>query len=480
MRSSGIADAIIFTRRDEVARFALDNFKIKGVSNILTPEDPDKAIDAVTRFSKALLVIDWQYGEAEVVRVLAAHRKKNAGTPRPVLLIADEVSESLVATAAEYGVTQIFTEDVSFKNLGGRIASMLISESLPDELRKVIGDATTARESGDLKGAAQLLQKALGKHPQNLRLRCEAAEVLMRLDQWDKAAQLLDGLEQTKPPYLRAVHLMGRCQMKLGKFAEAVKSFETANLFNPHDADRMVDLGHAFLSLDRTKEADLHFDKALKLEPRSHEARVGKGKCKLMDGHVNDALSLMRDVAGDLELASVFNTCAVMNMRRGRFDAGMELYRSALKAIGKNPRIQARLHFNLGIGWRRKSEPQKALQAFETARKLDPAYAKAKEQLETLAAAQRAVTGRPTPVPGDAGDAGDRSHGAKAPSTAASPGVADDMFQRLGAEPDLDSLLDENLEEGLYDDPQDDRDEDEHGPDKKPAGKASVTKKRPA
>lgn len=444
MRSSLIADAVIFTRRPTILKIASDHLKMKGVSNVLTPGEAEACTDNLVRFPKALLVADWEGGPPEpVVRILSANRRSD-GQLRPILLIASTVSEQLIATAAEYGVTQIFTEAVTIKNLGARIANLLIADSMPDDIRKTLGEVSEARTGGDLKASLQLLQKALQKHPTNLRLKAEAAETLLGMGEAEKALTLLSGMEKTKPPYLRGIHLLGRCFMRLGRFEEGVQTLEQATLFNPHDADRLADIGQAFLQMDRIKEAGKKFDAALLVEPSHRQAKLGKGQTALMDGDVNEALAVLREVAGEVEMASIFNSCAVLNMRRGRHEAGMNLYSAALKALGKNSRLQARLYFNMGIGFRRWGKKDKASQAFQTAIKLDPNYKKAEEHLHILKhgdkplgeVVQETLEAEESLLP--KGGQTKRPHSEPALE-------GDDDFTS-----DLDSMLDDDMEESLF------------------------------
>ena len=160
------------------------------------------------------------------------------------------------------------------------------------------------------------------------------------------------------------------------------------------------------------------------------DAKIGKGQCSLMDDHVNEALTVMKEVASDLEMASIFNTCAVLNMRQGRHQSGMNLYQSGLKALGKDARLQARLFFNMGIGYRRWGKRDKALQAFTQAQKLDPHFKRVEAQIELMNAGT-------------------------APASLKKDEAKDLVHQTLDAgmvdfNTDLASLLDEDLEETLF------------------------------
>ncbi len=439
MRSSSTVDVIVFTDREEVKKPAGEHLRMKGVSNILCPQDADEAIDALNRHPKSLLIIDWELGPKCVARVLGYNRQKFVHENRPILLIASMVDDAIVTTAAEYHVTQIYTEALTVKNLGARLTNLIIGESSPSDVKKVLAQVAEARAGGNHKEAFNALSKALQKHPTHLRLKCEAAETLMTLGEWDKAHQLLAGLDSTKPPYLRAVHLLGRCLMKMGQFETAVEMLEKASLFNQHDVERLVDIGNALLHADRGDDAEKKFEAALGVDPNYRPAKVGKGQAKLLDGQVNDALSILREVSGEVEMASMFNVAAILNARRGRHEAGMNLYTAALKSLGKDERLQSRLHFNMGLGYRRWGKPEKAVTAFETAVKLDPSFEKAKTSLAATKSGSKAPAKKPPPSVAAAAK--------KAKATdipVAGAGLVD--FESL------DSPLDEDLlEESLYD-----------------------------
>jgi tetratricopeptide (TPR) repeat protein len=372
---------------------------MKAVSNVLMPDDVNECLDALSRFAKGLLIIDWECGSAEVTRILSENAKSKVGSLRMILLIADTMTENLVAIAAEYNVNQIYTEKLQLKTFGARLASMMVTEGGQTDLKKALTESHDAREKKKWPEALAPLQKLQAKQPDNLRLKAETADLYLQMGEWQKAAAALAGIEKSKPPYLRGLHLYGRCLMQAGRFEEAAKVMESANLFNPNDIDRLIDIGNTFLQLDKTKEAKEKFDAALALSAGSHEASVGKSKCLLLDGHVNDALAIMREVSGDVEMASIFNTSAVMSMRSGRHDAGMKLYQAALKALGKDDKIQARLYFNMGVGYRRSGQPDKAAPCFDQALKLDPKFEKARENALLVASSAVAAPQKIRPGP---------------------------------------------------------------------------------
>src|SRR4051812_48358776 len=106
---SGVVDAIVYTAIEELRTMARDELKKKEVSNILLPESAEDCVDLLRRFSKAILVVDWSVTAESAVKALSVSSAAEGGNVRSVLVIAAEINVEIVATAAEYGVSQVFS-----------------------------------------------------------------------------------------------------------------------------------------------------------------------------------------------------------------------------------------------------------------------------------------------------------------------------------------------------------------------------------
>ena len=442
MQSARISDVIILSSSAELIKGASDHLKAKGANNITVHARLDEAKEALTRFPRALLIADWDLGAAVVVPLLATNYSSKTGPLRPVLLAATHVSEALIAAAAEYSVSQIYADERSVKNLGPRLTALIMIEALSDDVKDGLAQAKEWNINGDSKRGLPLLLDLLKKHPQNLRLKAETADLLIQLGQPEEGLKLLSGMERAKPPYPRGVHLMGRALMRLGKFEEALKALETANLLNPHDTSRLVEIGLAYLQADNPQQAEVRFDAALSLDPDVREAKLGKSQCRLMEGDINEALEILREISGDVEKASIFNTCAVINIRQGRLQDALKLYAAALKAIPNALPVQARICFNIGLAYRRSGDKAHAKQAFEKSLALDPTFSKSKAQLAALSPELAPVKAAVPP--------GQKSH-PQIPQPFA-PKSMDSVFAPISADSsqEIDAMLEEDLEQSPF------------------------------
>ena len=392
-----VADAVIFTTSGPLSKQLAEILKMKQVINIVQADSADTASDAASRFPKALLIIDWSVGAEDAVKVLVAQSRKPEAIERPIMVIAETVESSLVATAAEYGVGQIYAEAIDRKLLSSRIGSLLIANSQSAPYKKTLTKVKKLREAGKWNETVEPLKALLTANPKDWNAKAELATTLLEMGHIEEAKKALTGVESTSPRFLRGVHILGRTQMLAGDFAGALATLESAHALNPNDPDRLVDIGSALLELDRVGEAKDFFDNALVIEPDLKNALVGKGKCLLIEENVNDALAILKGVTSSRELASIFNMSAVMTMRAGRHESGLKLYMAAIKALGKNQKIHARLLFNMGVGYRRWQRLDKALQCFKKSLEYDPSYSRAKDQVATVMAQSVAVPGEAVP-----------------------------------------------------------------------------------
>lgn len=380
-----INTAIIFLSRTSIRPLIRQELKSAGVSEVFTVETLDSCIEHLIAYPVALLVIDWEVGAENVNRTLKAAQGRFRVDTRPIMLIATEVSSALVAVGGEYQVSRIHTGEISRGAVQDHIDLLLEDEAVAAKLRIGLTQVAAARANCDFAAAEQILRQLVSEHPSNRRLVCELADNLIQTEQWNEALALLEKMGPAAAELdLRVEHLKARCLMKRGDFAGASSLLQLCKLINPYHADRLVDLGRALLHCDKIREALNNFDMALSLDRNHAGARSGAFQCRLLDGDVNDALALMRQMSGPRELASVFNNAAILAIRQGRFAQGLSLYRTAIGALGGDPTLQARLVFNLGIGFYKAMQPIEARECFDQAARIDPLFSNARHNSQVL------------------------------------------------------------------------------------------------
>ncbi|WP_141732969.1 tetratricopeptide repeat protein [Oligoflexus tunisiensis] len=383
-RELSVKSATVFISRNTVRSVIVREMKNYGIATINAFESVAEVCEELQKNPESLLVVDWEHGEQNVTKVLRAAQGPFRVDTRPIYFIALDLAERVIAVANEYNVMQIHTGEISQAQIVKNLDELLKYSTLSPACRKAFRDIAALRKSGDLAAAEPILRKLCGEEPTNIRAAVELGATLFDLGRYKDALLWMQKVHPASNGDLRAQHLLARCFMKMGFFEKAQKLLDEAWLISPHNVDRLVDLGHILLNLEKTEEALGKFNEALKLDKDFKEAKVGKAQCSMLEGHVNEAMKMLGQIETPHELASIFNSAAIMAIRQGHYKQGLSLYKSAVTYVSSDTQVLSRVFFNMGIGLVKWGKSAQALSAFEQAASLDANFTKASHNVEIL------------------------------------------------------------------------------------------------
>lgn len=381
-------DAVIYAARKATTNaLRLVLTEEVGVKQVNVTEDDETCRQALSEKPKAALIIDWGLGAAAVVPLLKI-AQADPLVVRPVLLLANQVTPEVVAIALEYRVARIAMGQITASSLPGHLQQVLKSIIAESALAPVLaGPAVAEGEPPVPRTPAQVIQDLEAAHeryPNNFRITVELAERLIEQEEWVKAEMLLHPLWTLDPPYLRALSAYSRCLMKKKAFADAEFVLKKGKLINPHEPDRLVELGDVLLQLGKVAEARENYDEARVLDADHRAASMGQAKCQLLEEDINEALAILQQSSSPRELASVFNTAAIISAREKRFEHSLALYKAASQAVGEDLKTLARLKFNEGVAYVKWGRMKEALACFEEGARLDPKFRKAAHNVQVI------------------------------------------------------------------------------------------------
>lgn len=379
-----LKSTIVFVKRFILKTVLSKELGRCGLTEVIHTESEQEVLDKLADYPKALLVIDWEHGERSVVKILQAAQGRYKVDTRPIYLLASSLSPKLLGIASDYNIIQLHIGEISAKNIQDEIK--IITDFGYQSLfcHKTFSQVARLRSDDSWKPAEKLLRDLVVIEPRNQQASLELAENLYETGDYVDAAEITAKVVAADPSNLRGRHLLARTMMKQGDMENALAMLEQVCAEGTLNLDRLVDLGRCLIKVDRIAEAVEKFDEALKLDILSKEALLGKSECALLVGNINEAVYLMRQVANEKEVASIFNNIAIMCMRKRRFEKGLQLYKAAISHIGKSPHVLARVTFNMGIGYLKWGKLKKAQLAFESASQLDLGFEKAKHNAELL------------------------------------------------------------------------------------------------
>jgi len=118
------------------------------------------------------------------------------------------------------------------------------------------------------------------------RERFDTASELVRKNEWEPAAEILEGIIRDVPDYYKAMLDLGLCRMLQQRYDDAIVWFSRVLEAHPSN-DRAHDmLGFSYLRQQKLEPAMKHFLEVLKVRPDSENAHLSLGEINLRLGRV--------------------------------------------------------------------------------------------------------------------------------------------------------------------------------------------------
>jgi tetratricopeptide (TPR) repeat protein len=164
-------------------------------------------------------------------------------------------------------------------------------------------------------------------------------------------------------------HNLGNVLRGLGRFDEAVASFQNALRLSPEALDSRFELGLTLLDLDRPLEAAPCFRAVVIAAPGVTDGYFRLGVCQLRTGHNQDAIATFRHALGcQSDLSDAHTNLAVMLREEGDNESALQSFRHSLILRPDDPFILS----NLGKALKDLDQEEALNQLLERAVRLSP------------------------------------------------------------------------------------------------------------
>ncbi len=371
-------DQVVSALRTELKKFSFDH------QTIFASGKPIECKEEITKAETPFLIVDWDSDIQRVMLLLQSMQTKHRYEQIPIYLLASTDSDELLHAAAEYGISKLKIGELSPLELKADLKNQFDEISTITPIKKLLTKIYNAKSQSDWSAAIKAIEESEESSQKVDRIVIEWADALMQLKKWDEAEERLSSIMTDEQKNPRAIHMYGTCLIKTGDMDGATGQMRKAKNLSPFNPDRLVDLGNALIHLGEYDEADQNFGEAKALSPTNKGATKGLGKVKLMIGKVNEALELLSEIQNKQEIASVFNSAAIISIKKGHHDDGLKLYGAAITALESDTKVAAKLYYNKGIGFMHAKRMKDAHDSFQNAVSLDPEYEDAKHNLEVM------------------------------------------------------------------------------------------------
>ncbi len=311
----------------------------------------------------------------ELLRLLrSTHRYETT----PFLMITGEVSEEIVAVAAESEVDSYLLKPFQTASLENRLTEIIKKKLQPSGGEAIFLQAQKLKMAGHIEEALKLLEK-LTKPPYKKQAKTFnlAGECIQILGDHLQAAEYYKQALEINPKYLKTYQNLAGLLESKGHLDEARQYLEQAQALSPLNTERLFHLGQLCLQSGNQELAQTYFHQCLKSGHNfSYSQRQEAAETFLQAGLSAEAEKLFtQSLQEDPKNLHLYNRLGIALRQQQKHREALECYDKALKVDPNNEKI----YYNIGILFFDLGDKQKSLDAFSKALKLRPNFPEARD-----------------------------------------------------------------------------------------------------
>ena len=362
--SSNISSVLVLDD-DEVARNLIANhFNRMGISDVVTFENANEALEAIKSRRFDFIVSDWKLQGMNGLTFFNRLRALPDYRNTPLMVVSGFVKKDDFRLLQEFPCTNLVEKPFT-KVIFQKCVDSLVAESIWYGQNTTLVDAVLQAVKFDGKKAEQLIREIAKKAPNPVPLAVLAAKRLIKNDLLDPAKNILQMILEKDDRCVPALSELGKILHMQGEHLAALDFLRAASKLSPYNIKRLCLLGEVELNLNDPETARISFAKALVIDPDSEIAHAGMVVADNMDEFV----PLASPTNVPRNFASLMNTMGITLVRNGQFSKGIEQYQSAMYFL-ENNEDNAKVAFNLGLGFLRWGKPKDALPWFRKSEQL--------------------------------------------------------------------------------------------------------------
>ena len=355
-----------------------------GFGEILEADSGIKALEALSQKLVDLVLCDWNMPGLKGIDVLKYVRSREETRNLPFIMVTAEMSEAIVAEAAESEVDDYMVKPFSLAELQARIQKIIkIQEEISDiDVLLKRGVAYVATEQ--YKKASVEFKKAQLMNPKSPRTLLEIGRLYMKQGLDGRAREYFERAVHFSPRFLRGHEELAQLHLALGNTDKYIEHMEEAVKISPRNLERKLILGDAHMQNGNTEEAKAVFEQVLEEATTQYSEiaeKIGEALLKLESYAVAEK-AFGKALDANPSNLIIFNKLGIAFRKQGKFDEAVKNY---LKAIKISPRDET-LYFNLARAYEDSGDLEKALAALKKAMAINSNFGEAKALLNKIAA----------------------------------------------------------------------------------------------
>jgi tetratricopeptide (TPR) repeat protein len=314
----------------------------------------------------------------DLLRVMRANPRYET---TPFLMITGEVSEEIVAAAAESEVDSYLLKPFQVTALENRLKEIIKKKLHPSGGEALFLQAQKFKLAGQPEQALHLLEK-LTKPPYMKQAKTFnlAGECLQALGDHESAAECFTQAVEINPKFLKTYQSLATLMESTGRLDEACQYLEQAQTLSPLNTERLYHLGQLCLQTGNQEKAQDYLHQCLKTGHNFANSHRQEAAEVFLQAGLSETAEMLftQSLQEDPKNLHLYNRLGIALRRQQKHQEALDCYHKALKVDPKSEKI----YYNLGILYFDIGQKEKSLDAFRNALKLRPNFPEAKDFLK--------------------------------------------------------------------------------------------------
>jgi len=342
--------------------------------------DGVEAWDILRDISYDVVICDINMPRMNGLELLRTMRSHPRYLTTPFLMITGEVSEDVVAVAAESEVDSYLLKPFQTSGLESRLVEIIRRKLQPSGGESLFLQALKFKLAGQPDQALPLLAKLL-KPPYKVQAKTLnlVGECLQSQGDHLQAAEYFSQAMSMNPNYLKTYQNLAELMESNGHLDQARLFLEKAQALSPLNTDRLFHLGQICLQTGEHEQAQKYLQKCLKNGHNfTNSRRQEAAETYLEAGMSAEAEKLFTEsIEEDPQNVHLYNRLGIALRQQQKHHTALDCYHKALKIDPNSEKI----YYNLGILYFDLGDKEKSLDAFRQALRIRPNFPEARDFL---------------------------------------------------------------------------------------------------